>query len=559
MPKTPRKGGAPQKPKVTPPNEPSPLAGPVTPGGGQSASQMVRKSNLWRDNYNPLMGLTMRRLVVLFEMAERGAGVELQLLLRKAEKRYPVLKGFIERLVSSLEELDWDVKPLKNLPAGATPAMADAQAKFLKGRYNLIKNLKEAIGQVALADIRGYAVLQKHRYDNGPENGAIEELYWLEPWVWSKDGYYGDFYYNEISRFGVGLGQCQGTLGEGNRIGSAQLPREEFVIREVESPLYEIALIAFVNWLMGRKDWAAFVEIFGLPKGVVIMPPNIPAGEESAYQTGAEKVSDGVSGALPHGSDIKFPTSGVRGESPFSAYCQAQDADLVMAATSGLLAMLSGHAAGESGGLGHGPNKQHADIWEQIAKMKGNRVNEVFRKDIDAVELAAAFPGQPVCVQFILAVQEDEDVKIVVDTVVALEGAGLQTDVAEVSQRTGFTLKRVQMPADAQIDPAMAQKADAHLDKSMINQAVRNRLRNRLGRPVEAVLADLAPLRNQLTEIENITDPDLQRQALASLESELAGIHYADSALSLAIEGFITEELERENTRSAFVVTGYAK
>jgi hypothetical protein len=367
-----------------------------------------------------------------------------QVLLRKAEKRYPVLKGFIERLVSGVEELDWEVKILQNLPAGATPAMAEAQQKFLRARYDLIGNLKEAVGQVALADIRGYAILQKHRFADGPHDGAIRELYWLEPWVWSRNGYYGDFYYNEISRFGVGLGSCESVLGEANRVGGAQLPRADFVIREVESPLYEISLVAFVNWLMARKDWAAFVEIFGLAKGVVIMPPSIAPGKEEDYQTAAERVSEGVSGTLPNGSEIHFPTAGVRGEAPFKLYCDAQDADLVLAATSGLLSMLSGHAAGENVGLGHGPNKQHADIWEKIAKMKGNRVNEVFRRDIDAPELAAEFPGQPVCAQFTLAVQPDEDVNLVADTVVKLEGVGLQTDAQEISERTGYQLRRAE-------------------------------------------------------------------------------------------------------------------
>ena len=451
-------------------------------GTGKIEAQMVRKSNLWRDNYNPLRGLVMGRLITIFEAAERGAFAELQLLLRKAEKRYPVLKGFIERLLASLEELDWDVKPLRLLPPGATPELAEAQRKFLRSRYDLVQNLNDAFGQIALADVRGYAVLQKHRYAGGDNDGAVRELYWLEPWVWSRDGYYGDFYYNEISRFGVGLGACVATFGENSRIGSEQLPRDAFVIREVESPLYEIALIAFVNWLMGRRDYAAFVEVFGLAKGVVIMPPNVAAGKEEEYEESAAKVSEGVAGALPAGSDIKFPTAGVRGESPYEKYCDAQDRDFVLAATSGILSMLSEGG----GGLNKGPHQEHGDAWEKIAKMKGKRINEILRKDFDAPELAAEFPGQPVCVQFALAVQDDEDVNLVADTVVKLEGVGLQTDAGEIAERTGYKLTRVALPAGAggaggaeggglKMEESGAAKADARLDESDLNGAVRNR------------------------------------------------------------------------------------
>jgi phage gp29-like protein len=483
-------------------------------GTGKTDAQMVRRSNLWRDNYNPLRGLVMGRLITIFEAAERGAYAELQLLLRKAEKRYPVLKGFIERLLSSVEELDWDVKVIKNLPAGATPAMAEAQRKFLRGRYDAIKNLNDAIGQIILADIRGYAVLQKHRYnDGGPLDGAVRELYWLEPWVWSRDGYYGDFYYNEISRFGVGLGSCMATFGESSRIGSENLPREDFIVREVESPLYEIALISFVNWLMGRKDWAAFVEIFGLAKGVVIMPPNIASGKQPEYQQAAEKVSDGVSGALPAGSDIKFPTAGVRGEAPFKAYCDAQDEDFVMAATSGILSMLTKGG----GGMNQGPHKEHSDIWEKIALMKGKRANETLRTDFDAPELAAEFPGQPVCVQFTLAVQEDEDVNTVADTVVKLEGVGLQVDEQEVSDRTGFKLTRVKLPTQGGSqpgDPDPAAMQDAHLAKAAGRIQNRAPGQNELNDFAAAVAADLKIFRDRAAAVVKISDPDLRKQKI---------------------------------------------
>ena len=407
-------------------------------GGGKSAAEIIRKSNLWRDNYNPLRGLTLARLIAIFEAAERGAYAELQLLLRKVEKRYPVLKALKSRRLAALEKLDWDVKIFDRLPAGGTAAMAARQQTFLKGRYELVKNLREAIGQLALAEFRGYAILQKHRYQHGLNDGAVAELYWLEPWCWAKDGYYGDFFYNEDSRIGIGLGSCAPILGEVNRLGGRSLPRAAFVVREVESPLYEIALTAFVNWLMARKDWAAFVEIFGLPNGVVIMPPNIAVGREVDYQAAAEKVADGVSGALPHGSDIKFPTANLRGEAPFEKYCDVQDKDVVLAGTGGLLTMLS-----LPHGLGHGASQQHAEVFENIAQADALKVSEVLQTDFDRVELAAEFPGEPVCVYFELAAKDNKDVSTLADTVVKLESAGLQSDAAEISALTGLKLKRV--------------------------------------------------------------------------------------------------------------------
>jgi len=371
------------------------------PGSGLTTEEIVRRSNFWRDNYNPLQSLTVGRLMALFDQAERGSFAEIQLTLRKAEKRFPVLKGFIEKLVSSIENLDGKVRIKDQLPDGATPEMAERQRRFLQARYDLLKNFKMSIAQIALADVRGYAVLQKHRYHDGVNDGAVEELYWLEPWSWVRDGFYGDFYYNENSQFGVGLGSCQAVLGEDCRVGSEALPRADFVIREAESPLYEIALIAFVNWLMSRRNYATFVESFGLPNAVVIMPEAMPHGYEAQYQAAAERVAHGACGTLPSGADIKFPSGLVRGESPFDLFCAAQEKDVVLAGTAGHLTMLA-----EPTGLGKGASEEHDDAWQKIAIAKAMRINETLQRDFDAPELAAEFPGEPVCAYFALGARE---------------------------------------------------------------------------------------------------------------------------------------------------------
>jgi len=481
------------------------------PGGGKDQGELVRRSNMWRDNYNPMRLLTIQRLLILFEYAERGAFAEVQLLIRKARKRFPVLKGFIEKLLSSIQELNWDVKVMENLPAGITPEMAEAQRKYLRSRYDLLDNFNDSLGQLALAEIHGYMVLQKHRYDGGPNDGAIRELYWIEPWCLARDGYYGDFYYNEISRFGVGLGSCQATLGENNRIGSDALPREDFVIRTEDSPLYEIALIAFVNWLMGRKDWAAFTEIFGLLNAIVIMPPDIAPGKEDSYQSAAEKVASGISGALPHGSDVKFPTTAARSaQPPMKGFCDAQNEDVVLAATGGELTMIS-----RPTGIGKGASEEHDAAWQKIAAMKARRINEVLQHDFDTPEIKAQFPNQPICVYFELAALDEEDVNEVADMVVKLEGVGYETDESEISERTGYKLKRTEATADMMGNPA--QMADEKIDKSSFNSSVRNRrlaarmrILNSQASDVQdfadAVSSDVAPVLARLQAIAEIKD-----------------------------------------------------
>lgn len=475
------------------------------PGTGSDVEELVRRSNFWRDNYNPLRGLTIARLLALFEQAERGAFSEIQLTLRKAEKRFPILKGFVEKLLSSIEELDGKVRVKEQLPEGATPAMAEAQRKFLQARYDLLQNFKSSVAQIALADVRGYAVLQKHRFQGGTNDGAVRELYWLEPWCWARDGFYGDFYYNENSQFGVGLGSCSATLGEDNRIGSRAMPREEFVVREAESPLYEIALIAFVGWLMGRKDYAAFTEIFGLPNCIVIMPANVPPGKELEYKITAEKAAKGISGAMPNGTDVKFPTSQVRGSAPFEDFCGAQEKDLVLAGTGGVLTMIS-----QPTGIGKGASEEHDAAWQKIAIQKARRVNEALQRDFDLPELAAEFPGQPVCVYFSLDVKDTEDVSTFLDNVVKGVGLGYKPDLAEVSERSGIKFEEAPEPepGPGETDPddplfGDAAKADLNQDKRDISGAVRNRRSTALRAALAADLAEIGVSPAQFIKVLN--------------------------------------------------------
>jgi len=498
---------------------------------GKAAAELVRQSNRWRDNYNPLRSLVISRVVSILEAAERGDFAELQLVMRKLERRYPVLKGLKTRRLSALEKLDWDIKVVDELPEGATQAQADAQQKFLRSRYELIENLTEAFGRLALAEFRGYTILQKHRYAAGDggvaatNDGAVRELHWLPQDQFSREGCFGDFFYNQDSRFGIGGDSCAATLGEQNRIGGEDLPREEFVIREVDDPLYEIALIAFVNWAMGRKDHAAFVEIFGLPNAIVIMPANIPAGKEDEYRAGAEKVADGVSGALPAGSDAKFPGEAVRGNSPFKEYCDAQDADVVLAGTGGRLAML----AADKGGLGDGPAEEHADAFDDIAQADARKINAVLQADFDKLELAADFPGQPVLAYFELCSVEEEDATAVVTNVVSLKGAGYKVKREQVEEKTGFELEEVEVeatPPSLNEEAGLPAERRARSDAPYLNRSAGSA--DTFGQALAAKLDPVSALLNRITEIKDDAQMIATLQTLLTHSDGLTALVTAD-------------------------------
>ena len=314
-----------------------------------------------------------------------------------------------------------------------------------------------------------------------------------------------------------------------------------------------------VNWLMARKDYSAFVEIFGLPNSVVIMPPNIPVGKEADYQVSAEKVAQGISGALPSGSDVKFPGTGTRGEDPFTKFCGAQETDVVLAGTGGQLTMLS-----QPTGIGKGASEEHDGAWQTIARNKARRVNETLQRDFDAPELAAEFPGQPVCVYFELGVQDEEDVAQLMDTVVKAESVGMQTDVAEISERSGLKLVRATASEPEQVDGGSQTEdgqdsdpdadgddettATGDMDKDSTGK-IANR-QSAIGNPSTDLAATLQemllPLMKRLDAIAKIDDAAIQQHLLEKLLKDfpqIAAAITADDSLAKQLSPVLADAL----------------
>ena len=376
---------------------PAPKRGDKLTRAGASSGrpgQIVTAANRWRENYNPLRNLTIRRVVDLFELAQRGDTAYLQWAFRFIERRYPTLSAVISRCEAPLLNFDWEIKIKDELPDGCTEDQAKAQQATLKEAYDRVDNLKQAIRHLHMAEFRGYAHLQKHRDESG-------EIYHLEPlnqWCVCRDGLEGNWFWNPDSRPTSAPLQF---LGKGFCIGGDELPLEDFIIRTVERPIDEIGIINAVRAGVCEKDWDGFIEIYGLPGGVVIMPPNVPNGKEAEYEAAAQKVSEGGSGAVPNGADYKA-NDGPRGVDPFTPRLKHLDEQVVLAGTGGKLTML---AESGSGTLAGGA---HEDTFTEIAVSRAERISERFQRDFDAEVLGREHPGQPALVYFALG-KSNED------------------------------------------------------------------------------------------------------------------------------------------------------
>lgn len=376
--------------------------------------QNLQSSLNWRNQYNPLRGLTIAQLVTMLEAAERGNYARLQWLYRYVEKRNSTLRAVLARRQAALTRLDWDIRVRDNGPR----TLAAQQAAALREAYDRIDNLRAAIGFLALAEFRGYAHLQR-RFD---DRGRTTHLEPVPQWYWARFGHDAPWQYNATARPGLPMP------------GDPVLDPAKFIYRETDAPVDEIAVIAHVRQSLSQKDWDGFIETYGLPPLFLELPPDIPAEREAEFQAQAEAIIGDARGTMPNGTKIHTVEAGQRGQNPFAEHIRYQDEVIVLAATGGKLTVLTQSGSGTLAGT------VHQQAFDEIAQAEAGLISEIFQLQFDAPLIEELFPGQPKLAYFELASARSTDPAEVINQALQLAKAGYVIDPAELSEKTGYRL-----------------------------------------------------------------------------------------------------------------------
>jgi hypothetical protein len=389
--------------------------------------------NAWRESYNPLRSISIPRVVSMLEAAQVGQFAELHWTYSFIERRDADLMAIIERRTAALQEMDFNIKTVakraRALGREIDSALADEQRACLVECYNKFANIYDAIEHMESAAFRGYSLSQ---FQSGkaailpaqiPDVPGEVRLENLNSWNIAREGLYGDWYWNPSAR------DLRGT----NLPADDRLDARYFLVRTHPRPINEIAIIKFLRQSLSEKDWDAFIEIYGIPGWIVILPPNVPLDKVNEYRDAAANVAEGGSGALPNGSDAKCADS-PRGVVPFADRLRHLSEKLVLAGTGGLLTMLSAPGSGTLAG------SAHMEAFRMVARSEARKIGELFQRQIDCPILDAVFPGKPHLAYFEIAANEDIDVDAILDHAVKASQAGYTIDAAQLSEKTGYTI-----------------------------------------------------------------------------------------------------------------------
>lgn len=389
----------------------------------------LKQVNLWRQAYNPLRALSMTKVVTMLDQAEQGYYADLMWLYRYIEKRDATLRSVKGRRLSAVKKLDWSIK----VKEGSNAKKAEKQKQHMDDFFNGIQNLRQAIAFFCTAEFRGFAHLEKN-YRNNRESEGVWRLEPVEQWYWARKYPSTNWLYNKTA-----MQTNQGI----------PIDLKHFVIRECDSPVDEVAVIAFMRKNLSQKDWDGFIETYGIPPLFVELtkdatPKN--ATEVDEWQSLAESVISNGRGVLPAGAKLATLTDGAKGGNTFEGHLRYQDEQIVMAGTGGLLTVLNGPT-----GMGSGQSESHAATFNEIAVAEAMDVSEAFNSQLLEPEIGKEFPNDDVLVYFELAAEDIDESGKVVDDAGKLKTAGYKIVKEQVEEKTGYKLEEIPDPNAAMI------------------------------------------------------------------------------------------------------------
>ena len=370
------------------------------------------KDHGWRDSYNPLRGLSMARLVSLLDAGERGQYADLQWFYRYMEMSDAVITSVFQRRRAALLSVDWAIRRVAGDDSDSP--LANEQVDLLKHVYDNIENFRDAVGFLVSGVFRGYAHLEKHWDDDG----LIRRLEPVEQWFWVRDGMFGDWEYNQSAT----SGQMQGE----------EIDPDDFIIFETWA-LDRILSLLYFRKNLGQRDWDSYLSVFGIPSVFLVGPENATDDQEKQFQTIADEIISDGRGFLPYGTSVEY-VSPETGTAPFQNQIEYIDKQLTIAATGGLLTVLTEPGSGTLAG------NAHSETFMQIARADAVMLSGLLQRSIDLPLLESFFPGQPVLAYFEFTPVASDQSKQVVKDVVDLSKAGLEVDPSEVAEKTGYTL-----------------------------------------------------------------------------------------------------------------------
>lgn len=375
-------------------------------------------------SFNPLRGMNARDVEDILDFSRTGCISRLELIYSILEQSSVDIATIKMRREAALIGCDWEIRKRENATKDdKLNKLADEQVALLNENFSRAEDsgtLIDAIKCLGSAIFRGLAVVEPIFSDRG-----LERFETFSPWNFSIDPVSHDVYWNPKA---MDMTNFQGSL--------KKVTGTRCIVSLEETPVDGLALPVYIRANFGEESWARLIARRGLPACYIIAPP-LAGDKVTQFTNAARKVAEGGSGALPNGSQVITEKMDANNSQAFDLFLAHQQKQIILAGTGGILGSLA-----EATGLGSGVADSHENTWREIVRMDAMKISNLINRKVAHLLLDAFFPGQPKLAYFNMDSSTPKSATEVLDCAVKATQAGYEIDEVQLSEMTGFKLKK---------------------------------------------------------------------------------------------------------------------
>jgi phage gp29-like protein len=404
---------------------------PIRTADLRAEPQTARLGHLHQEfGAHPVRGLSPAKLSRLFETAERGNLIDQARLAEDMEELDAHLYAELGKRRGAVLTVDWDLRP----PADATAGEKQETAR-IEGMLREM-DIEGLLFDLTSGILAGYACIE---YDWDRSAGEWRPSFALRPhdWFQSPPAARDELRLRDNSADGEPL-RPWGWLVHHHRAKSGYLAR---------SGLLRVLAWPFLFRNLSARDFAEFLEIYGLPLRIGKYPSGANEREKATLLRAVAGIGHNAAGIMPEGMSLEIQEAATGASDPFMAMISWAERSMSKAILGGTLTAEVGTAGSFAAAQVHDEVRidiRNADLRQISRTLTRDLVTPLWR-------LNTRLPRAP---QWVFDVREVEDLTKLADALPKLVDSGMQVPTRWVHDRSGIPQREGDEPVLTPAAPA---------------------------------------------------------------------------------------------------------
>ncbi|MDX1755876.1 MAG: DUF935 domain-containing protein [Marinobacter sp.] len=392
--------------------------GQPIPKAPKLEQQTARVGHLHREfAEHPSRGLTPAKLARILEDAEQGNLVAQAQLGEDMEEKDAHLFAELSKRRRAILGLNWDLRP----PEDAT----DQEREWTRRVENMIRVLdwETIVYDASAAILHGYAC-QEYNWDRSEGQWHLAAVDYRQPdWFMCPLEDRNQLRLRSTDGQGEPL-RPLGWLVHTHKAKSGYLAR---------GGLARILAWPYLFRNFSARDFAEFLEIYGLPLRLGKYQPGASDAEKATLMRAVVNIGHAAAGIVPHGMEMEFKEAAKGASDPFMAMVHWAESSVSKAILGGTLTSQTSASGGGAYALGQVHNEVRHDILISDAKQLARSLSQYLVAPL--ARLNTPLRRMP---QWMFETEQPEDISQYAESLPKLAEAGLRIPLKWAHQKLGI-------------------------------------------------------------------------------------------------------------------------